>query len=68
MKKITKQQNRHISAWARQVLINAQGAEYHANAMAKYTSAPLFNANRQSLHNSINNVVAQCKYIVAFFV
>lgn len=68
MKKITKQQNRHISAWARQVLVNAQGAEYYANAMTKYTSAPIVNANRQSLYNCINNVVAQCKYIVAFFV
>lgn len=68
MKKISKRQNRHISAWAHQVLFNAQGAEYHANAAAKYTSAPLVNANRQGVRNAINNVVAQCKYIIGFLV
>ena len=65
-KKLNKLKIRHISSQAHNAHVSAQGANYYINSSTKFPS--LAAANRRAAHNSINNVVAMCKYIIAYFV
>lgn len=66
MKKLNKFKIQYINSQAHQVQAIAQGANYYTTSSIKFPS--LAAANRRSAHNSINNAVALCKYIVAYFV